>query len=354
MRARWRTRRSRGRCRRGCRSRDRPGRGRRAVEHLAVVGEMIRLAAHLAVPVEAQPAQILEDGRLELRPAAADVGVLDAHQEFAAGLARPRPGDQRRIGAAEMQQAGRAGGKTRDDRLHIWGHDRTLQRARVTCYAGSMPPLVLDKANLKKALRHLARVDPDLARALKEVGPPELREMPTGYGGLMRSIVGQQVSVHAARSIWLRLEAAVQPMEPHIFLERSDEQLRAVGLSGAKMRYGRSLAADIVEGRIDFAALHELDDAGRDRHADPGQGHRPMDGRDLPDVRARPARHHARPRSRPGGRGPAPQAPAQAARRQAPAQDRRGVAAVAKCCGAGALALSPQHARLERQGRQKT
>ena len=120
---------------------------------------------------------------------------------------------------------------------------------------------VLDDANLKKAMRHLARVDIDFARVLKDVGHPERREMPAGFGGLMRSIVGQQVSVHAARSIWLRLEAAVPSMEPAEFLAQSDEQLRAVGLSGAKVRYGRSLATDVVEGRIDFDALHDLDDA---------------------------------------------------------------------------------------------
>ena len=124
-----------------------------------------------------------------------------------------------------------------------------------------MGGLILDDANLKKALRHLARVDADFARVLKEVGPPERRETPRGFGGLMRSIVGQQVSVHAARSIWLRLEAAVPSMEPSDFLAQSDEQLRAVGLSGAKVRYGRSLASDVVEGRIDFAALDDLDDA---------------------------------------------------------------------------------------------
>lgn len=124
-----------------------------------------------------------------------------------------------------------------------------------------MARIVLDAANLKKAMRHLAKVDPDFARVLKEVGHPELREVPTGFGGLMRSIVGQQVSVHAARSIWLRLEAAVPGMEPADFLKLTDEELRAVGLSGAKMRYGRSLAADIVEGRIDFDALAALDDA---------------------------------------------------------------------------------------------
>ena len=63
-----------------------------------------------------------------------------------------------------------------------------------------MAQVVLDAANLKKAMRHLAKVDPDFARAIKEVGHPELREVPIGFGGLMRSIVGQQVSVHAARS----------------------------------------------------------------------------------------------------------------------------------------------------------
>lgn len=121
--------------------------------------------------------------------------------------------------------------------------------------------IVLDKITLKKALRQLAQADPDIARALEEAGSPELREMPTGYGGLMRSIVGQQVSVHAARSIWLRLEAAVPSMEPAAFLALSDDALRAVGLSGAKTRYGRSLATDVVEGRIDFAALNDLDDS---------------------------------------------------------------------------------------------
>ena len=119
---------------------------------------------------------------------------------------------------------------------------------------------VLDAANLKKAMRHLAKVDPDFARAIGEVGHPVLREVPRGFGGLMRSIVGQQVSVHAARSIWLRLEALLPSMEPAEFLTLSDEQLRGVGLSNAKMKYGRALAADIVEGRIDFEVLRALDD----------------------------------------------------------------------------------------------
>jgi DNA-3-methyladenine glycosylase II len=123
-----------------------------------------------------------------------------------------------------------------------------------------MAHIVLDADNLKKAMQHLAEVDKDFARAIAEVGHPELREVPQGFGGLMRSIVGQQISVHAARAIWLRLEAAVPSMEPADFLKLSDEDLRAVGFSGQKMKYGRSLATDIVQGRIDFDGLHELDD----------------------------------------------------------------------------------------------
>jgi DNA-3-methyladenine glycosylase II len=127
--------------------------------------------------------------------------------------------------------------------------------------AAAKKPITLDAANLKKAMRHLAKVDPDFARAIKEVGHPELRIVPSGFGGLMRSIVGQQISVHAARAIWLRLEAAVPSMEPAEFLRLTDADLRAVGFSNSKMKYGRSLATEIVEGRMSFDRLHELDDA---------------------------------------------------------------------------------------------
>ena len=86
-----------------------------------------------------------------------------------------------------------------------------------------MAHVVLDAPNLKKAMRHLAKVDADFPRAIKDVGHPELRIVPKGFGGLMRSICGQQVSVHAARAIWLRLEAAVPSMEPLLSRTASDQ-----------------------------------------------------------------------------------------------------------------------------------
>jgi hypothetical protein len=134
----------------------------------------------------------------------------------------------------------------------------------------------------------------------------------------MRSIVGQQVSVHAARSIWLRLEAAVPSMQPAAISSRmTDEQLRAVGLSDRqdevrpqpRHRHRR-------RPHLDFACAARARRCGGHRHADAGQGHRSLDGRDLPDVRARPTRHHAGPRSRPRRGRAAPQEAAHPARRQ--------------------------------------
>src|SRR4029079_16116457 len=198
----------------------------------AIVGEMLGLAAHRAVPVEAEPAQVGLDRRFEFAPAAADVDVLDAQQEPPARLARAAPGNARRAGMAEMQLPGRACREARDQRhgrrssgtaattrsgmarcpaVYMRGN---LQVRRAACYAKSMAPVVLDAGNLKRAMRHLARVDPDFARAIEEVGHPELRIVPSGFGGLMRSIVGQQISGHAARAVWLRLRAALPYTEP--------------------------------------------------------------------------------------------------------------------------------------------
>src|SRR5262249_47797902 len=109
------------------------------VERLAIVGEVVGLAAGLAGPGEGKPSQILEHGRLVLALAAADIDVLDADQKSAVRLAGAPAGDPCRISRAEMQLAGRAGGKTRH---HV--HFPTLQCPVGACYAVAMAQIVLD------------------------------------------------------------------------------------------------------------------------------------------------------------------------------------------------------------------
>ena len=77
-------------------------------ERGAVVVEMLGLPPHRLLPFEAEPGEVFVDRRLELRPAARRVDVLDAQQQPAAGRARHVEVQQRRQRMAEMQMAVRA------------------------------------------------------------------------------------------------------------------------------------------------------------------------------------------------------------------------------------------------------
>jgi DNA-3-methyladenine glycosylase II len=119
----------------------------------------------------------------------------------------------------------------------------------------------IDSLGLRESLDALAAAEPRIAAALAEAGYPEPRTSPRGYQTLLRAIVGQQVSVKAAASMWAKLIALVgDPPDPERLLEASDEALRSAGLSRQKASYARSLAEDVLSGRLDFDALPEDDE----------------------------------------------------------------------------------------------
>ncbi|HET9639869.1 MAG TPA: DNA-3-methyladenine glycosylase 2 family protein [Allosphingosinicella sp.] len=110
--------------------------------------------------------------------------------------------------------------------------------------------------DLRISLDELAAREPRIAAALAAAGYPEPRISAPGYETLLRAIVGQQVSVKAAASMWAKLTALVgDPPEPAALIAASDETLRAAGLSRQKASYSRSLAEEVVSGRLDFARL---------------------------------------------------------------------------------------------------
>jgi DNA-3-methyladenine glycosylase II len=116
--------------------------------------------------------------------------------------------------------------------------------------------------DLKNSLDALAALEPRIAAALAAAGYPEPRISEPGYQTLLRAIVGQQVSVASAASLWAKLTAAVgDPPDPAALLAASDETLRGAGLSRQKASYARSLAEEVVTGRLDFATLPEDDEA---------------------------------------------------------------------------------------------
>jgi DNA-3-methyladenine glycosylase II len=115
--------------------------------------------------------------------------------------------------------------------------------------------------DLKKSLDALAGREPRIAAALAAVGYPEPRISEPGYQTLLRAIVGQQVSVASAASLWAKLTAAVgDPPDPEVLLRAPDETLRSAGLSRQKASYARSLAEEVVSGRLDFARLPAEDE----------------------------------------------------------------------------------------------
>ena len=85
--------------------------------------------------------------------------------------------------------------------------------------------------SLRPAMEALAASDRDIARAYGECGLPPVRGHQPGFAGLMHIMMAQQISVHAARAIIDRLNAAVDPLTPANFLALDDEALRAIGLS---------------------------------------------------------------------------------------------------------------------------
>ncbi|MFL0357331.1 DNA-3-methyladenine glycosylase family protein [Erythrobacter sp. GH1-10] len=114
----------------------------------------------------------------------------------------------------------------------------------------------LTAKQMQDGLDALAREDEVLARELARVGYPEPRIRPRGYKTLLRTIVGQQVSVAAASSMWNKLEAELgEDFTPACLLKRDFDTLRACGLSRQKQGYARSLCELVEAGELDFDAL---------------------------------------------------------------------------------------------------
>jgi DNA-3-methyladenine glycosylase II len=122
--------------------------------------------------------------------------------------------------------------------------------------------LGLDAARLQAGIDFAAQREPTIAAALARTGYPEPRIRETGYRTLLRTIVGQQVSVAAAASVWNRLEAHFGPeLPPDALLAADFDTLRGCGLSRQKQSYARSLCELVADGTLDLAHLPIDDEA---------------------------------------------------------------------------------------------
>jgi len=110
------------------------------------------------------------------------------------------------------------------------------------------------------AKTHLAKKDKVLRKLMKVYPDARLNTRGNPFQTLARSIVGQQISVKAAQSVWNRFAEAAGRVEPHIVVAMPDETLRACGFSGQKTKYVKDLARHFHEGLVKPRTWKKMED----------------------------------------------------------------------------------------------
>lgn len=120
---------------------------------------------------------------------------------------------------------------------------------------------ISDAAVVKRAIKHLRNSDAKLAEVIDSVGEFELKLHNDRFGSLVRSILAQQISTSAAKSICKKAKALMpnRRFTARGVLNRSDEELRSAGISPQKLGYLRDLAVRIDDGRLKTRHLGNLD-----------------------------------------------------------------------------------------------
>ncbi|MEO0364671.1 MAG: DNA-3-methyladenine glycosylase 2 family protein [Pseudomonadota bacterium] len=116
---------------------------------------------------------------------------------------------------------------------------------------------------MRRAHRHLRRVDPELDRRMGGLRACELhRNRRPAFASLANAIVGQQLSTKAAASILRRVETLTgsRPLRAPLVADTPSDALREAGLSNAKTRYLLTLAESVCNGDLNFRSLARQSD----------------------------------------------------------------------------------------------
>jgi DNA-3-methyladenine glycosylase II len=111
-----------------------------------------------------------------------------------------------------------------------------------------------------EARKYLTRRDRVMKRLIPQFGTACLQSRGDAFITLARSIVGQQISVKAAQSVWERFTALPKRMTPASVLKLKVDDMREAGLSARKIEYLVDLALHFDSGAIHTDAWREMDD----------------------------------------------------------------------------------------------
>lgn len=95
---------------------------------------------------------------------------------------------------------------------------------------------ISSREDLEKAVDHLVGLEPRFRVVVDHHGLPSLRHAESGLQSLLRIVTDQLISLKAGEAIWRRVEARLSPLTSEAVLGCSEDELKALGLSGAKAR----------------------------------------------------------------------------------------------------------------------
>ena len=110
------------------------------------------------------------------------------------------------------------------------------------------------------ACAHLAKKDRVMKKLIPQFGNAILETRGDAFVTLARSIVGQQISVKAAQSVWDRFAVLPKRLTPAAVLKLKVDDMRAAGLSARKVEYLVDLAVHFSSGTVHVKAWQEMDD----------------------------------------------------------------------------------------------
>ena len=112
----------------------------------------------------------------------------------------------------------------------------------------------------EEACKHLSRKDRVMKRLIPQFGDACLESRGDAFTTLARSIVGQQISVKAAQSVWDRFAKLPRRMTPANVLKLKVDDMRAAGLSARKVEYLVDLALNFDSGTVHVDAWQDMSD----------------------------------------------------------------------------------------------
>ena len=110
------------------------------------------------------------------------------------------------------------------------------------------------------ACKHLVKKDRVMKRLIPQYPDTSLQSRGDAFSTLARSIVGQQISVKAAQTVWHRFEALPKKMSPGDVLKLKVDDMRAAGLSARKVEYLVDLSIHFDTGAVNVKNWQAMDD----------------------------------------------------------------------------------------------